>query len=58
MATGGIVMGKLLISLFGLLALTACAQNSTSTWDNFAYVNPGERPNYGNIKSLQSPGIY
>lgn len=52
---------KTFIALTALVLLTACAQTPAKVagaWDSFAYVDPTVKPNFGTLKSLQSPGMY
>jgi|GEM_PF-6114170 len=48
----------LVLSLLSISACSTVGADQKQQWNNFAYVDPMNLPDYGAIKSLQRPGIY
>ncbi len=50
---------RTLAALFVLATLSACVDNSQSSWDRqVAFADPSYKPNYTTMRPLEQPGIY
>ena len=48
----------LVLSLLAISACTTGASQQQASWNEFAYIDPMNLPDYGPIKSLSRPGMY
>ncbi len=49
---------RILMAITLMTILSACVDNTQSSWDRHAWVDPMMKPNYSGMKALQQPGIY